>query len=525
MTEARTTLLAAILCALAASGPAAPIDDFRSDIRENPGRAAGLFHRYEFADIADTPPPDGFSPFYIAHYGRHGSRYQIDKKSFQVLDTLDKAAEAGMLTEAGESVRRRLRPLAEAHDGMFGALSLLGAEEHKMLARRMHARFPEVFSGPFAVRCQSSTIPRCLASMANFTTTLKGAEPQLDFSFETSDRTMRLILHPYLPSDARRKWTADFDRRIVVDNVNPSGIVSRILGDSPAAAEMAPDPHRFAFDLFMAANSFESLTLELAGGGIDDAFTPDEFAGLALARSCIHYAHMANAAEYGHCAAWSAHDLAVDIAARAQDAIDNGGVCADLRFGHDSGLRPLAGFIGIAGAGACAPAAESWAHCPTWKGMPMASNLQIVLYRNAGGEIIAKVLYNEAETAVYGLAAVAAGPYYAWDALKARLTHSPGGPDGRGTLIADLSGCGAEAVEAARPLLEKYGAIESRAAPPVQAEAIAPGGDAAALVADASRRDATAVVRPAGEGDIGGLLEPALLAARRGGAAILAVMP
>lgn len=36
-------------------------------------RTASIFHSYEFAPVEDTPPPDGFKPFYISHYGRHGS--------------------------------------------------------------------------------------------------------------------------------------------------------------------------------------------------------------------------------------------------------------------------------------------------------------------------------------------------------------------------------------------------------------------------------------------------------------------
>ena len=31
-------------------------------------RTASVYHSYEFEPIADTPPPDGFKPFYISHY-------------------------------------------------------------------------------------------------------------------------------------------------------------------------------------------------------------------------------------------------------------------------------------------------------------------------------------------------------------------------------------------------------------------------------------------------------------------------
>lgn len=401
---------------------------FRADIDADASRASGLFHRYEFRDIRDTPPPAGYAPFYITHYGRHGSRYQTERKSFHVLETLQAAKESGILTPAGEDILDRLRPIAEEHEGMYGQLSLLGAEEHQRLARRMYARFPEVFdrSSVFAsdprVRCQSSTIQRCLTSMANFSIALKDEAPQLDFEFSTGDRYMATILHPYAPSEERKKWLASFDRDIVLANVDPARLVALCFADDPKTREIVPEPHRFAFELFMAANSFQSLVYELGGTSIDDIFTRDELVGLARARSCIHFAHMGNAAEYGYCAVGAAHDLALDIARRAEEAMTSGEkICADLRFGHDSGLLPLVGLIGIEGAGTCAPAAESWITCPTWRGMPMAANLQIILYRKKGAETLAKVLYNEEETALANLEPVAQGPYYRWSDLKTRL--------------------------------------------------------------------------------------------------------
>ena len=45
-------------------------------IAENPDRASNNMHSYEFDPIVDTKAPKGFKPFYITHYGRHGSRYE-----------------------------------------------------------------------------------------------------------------------------------------------------------------------------------------------------------------------------------------------------------------------------------------------------------------------------------------------------------------------------------------------------------------------------------------------------------------
>ena len=404
----------------------AQTDSFAAAVAENPNRAAGLFHRYEFPEVNDTPPPEGYEPFYIAHYGRHGSRYQIDRKSFAVCDALEAAREAGVLTAEGEEIRERLRPIVEEHEGMYGQLSQLGAQEHRTLALRMHGRFPEVFARGGRVRCQSSTIQRCLTSMANFTSALKGEAPELAFSFMTGDRYMNTILHPYRKSEGRKAWLAEFDKAVVASNVVPDRIFAMVFKDVPKAREIAPDPLRFAFDLFVAASSYETLGVELGGAELFDIFTPSELVALGRARSCIHYAHMGNPVEFGWCAALSSRDLGLEIARAADEAIAGGAggpVCADLRFGHDSGLRPLAGWIGLEGAGACVPAAESWEASPSWRDMPMGSNLQLVFYRKPGSETLVKVLYNEKETAVRGLEVAAPGAFYRWSGLRARLEN------------------------------------------------------------------------------------------------------
>ena len=71
-------------------------DDALRLIAENPDRAANNMHSYEFFPIQDTKAPKGFKPFYISHYGRHGSRYEQNAtfsraamRGFAYLDSLD----------------------------------------------------------------------------------------------------------------------------------------------------------------------------------------------------------------------------------------------------------------------------------------------------------------------------------------------------------------------------------------------------------------------------------------------------
>ena len=97
-------------------------------------------------------------------------------------------------------------------------------------------------------------------------------------------------------------------------------------------------------------------------------------------------------------------------------------VAADLRFGHDTGLLPFIGHIGL----------EGMDGRPDWKSvssvwntsvsMCMGSNIQMVFYKNKAGNVLVKILYNEKETTIPALKAVS-GPYYEWSDLKAYLLN------------------------------------------------------------------------------------------------------
>ena len=52
--------------------------------------------------------------------------------------------------------------------------------------------------------------------------------------------------------------------------------------------------------------------------------------------------------------------------------------------------------------------------------MCMASNLQLVFYRDANGEILVKALYNEREMRIKGLTPLS-GPYYRWRDVEEKL--------------------------------------------------------------------------------------------------------
>lgn len=103
-------------------------------------RSASVFHSYEFEETKDTPAPEGFRPFYVSHYGRHGSRRLTGTFVADTLATLENAQKNGDLTEEGKRLLIDVRKIAEAHEDMIGQLTERGVQEHRRLARRMATR-------------------------------------------------------------------------------------------------------------------------------------------------------------------------------------------------------------------------------------------------------------------------------------------------------------------------------------------------------------------------------------------------
>ena len=130
----------------------------------------------------------------------------------------------------------------------------------------------------------------------------------------------------------------------------------------------------------------------------------------------------------GHCNSVESGDERVpmakscveDIVAKADECIATGAYAADLRFGHDYPLMALVNYLGIEGVGERIPADEI---CDKWLGfwnIPMASNLQMIFYRNKSGDVLVKFLYQEQERLLHGLEPFQ-GPYYKWETVKANL--------------------------------------------------------------------------------------------------------
>ena len=141
----------------------------RDDFKANPKLSANNYQAYPTSGFpAITPAPAGYEPFFINHYGRHGSRWLIHDKSYtRPIDMLEKGERDGKLTRRGAEVLAILREVHEASNGRLGELSDIGAEQHQGIARRMYQNFPQVFQDGAPVVARSTIVIRCILSMQN----------------------------------------------------------------------------------------------------------------------------------------------------------------------------------------------------------------------------------------------------------------------------------------------------------------------------------------------------------------------
>ncbi len=413
-------------------------------IAENPDRAANNMHSYEFHPIVDTKAPKGFKPFYISHYGRHGSRYEQNSTfaraamdGFHHLDSL------GLLTEAGKALYADVNAVVEAHKGMEGSLTPRGAREHQTLATRMAQRFPDVFKNKdrWEVNSFSSTNFRCIVSMCNFTNKLKELSPRQEFTYTSAERFMRYI-NPSLrvprpgerpaqrpsfsPEQMARMRASQENQKFSPAPGTPGYDFTRFLTplfkDYDAALKELGNPESFVRAIYSAGGLCQDIDFL----GLDiyrKYFTPEELVYFWASGNDSIYRMWGGSVENGDVVRFAIRPLMMDFIEKADAAMQPGSHrTADLRFGHDTSVLPLFALMGIDDPqNRVFPYKE--AHEKGWYAffqIPMATNCQMIFYKNKKGEVLTKVLYNEQEVLIPGITPVS-GPYYRWEDLKAHF--------------------------------------------------------------------------------------------------------
>jgi len=274
--------------------------------------------------------------------------------------------------------------------------------------------FPEVFalkSNRDKVLGVSSHVQRCIVSMANFSVAISKASPKMQFTFLTGPKHKAYIA----PEVNMGKAIADgsaMTAEMAKSLVNPDRLLSSIFVSYPE--EIIGDKYLFMQSLYEAGAISPNTDCK---PDIFKYFTEDELIGQWVMRNDKFYRSFGLSKEDGQLTAEIAKPIVKDIISKAEEAVrSDSDKALDMRFGHDTALLPLVGFLAIEGMEM--PRVSETVH-EYWNSslyMSMASNLQMIFYKNKENRILVKLLYNEKERLIPAIKSYS-GPYYEWDIL------------------------------------------------------------------------------------------------------------
>ena len=407
-----------LLCFLVAS--VGWSQDSRKDIEQDIHRSGSNFFAYPMPEKALTPSPKDKAPFYISHYGRHGSRYHCESSDYDIaLGILCRADSAGKLTAKGKDVLEKVKMMRRESDKRIGELTELGAEQHRGIARRMYEHFPEVFGNGCVVDAKSTIVIRCILSMENELQELAKLNPTLKFKHDASEHDMyymnfddkQLVSKRY--NDATKKYLDAWTKK----NINPSRVMSVIFNDASYVNKNI-DSQDFYNRLFLLASILQDSELRHE---IDlyDIFTKDEIYALWQRYNAGWFCEFGSCKLNGAIQPFTQRNLLSKIVSEADScvALDKPG--ATLRFGHETVVLPLTCLLDLNGYGKTMhPDELENNHWYNYKIFPMGCNIQFIFYRHDinDKDIWVKVLLNE-EEATLPIKAVE-GPYYRWSDVR-----------------------------------------------------------------------------------------------------------
>jgi len=406
------TLLTVAVVALAATA-----QTVREDFKANIFLSASNYVDYDrqFTDAPLTPAPAGYEPYYMSHYGRHGSRWLIAEDSYTgVVEPLRKAKADGKLTAKGEETLEKLEQFLPTTVKRLGDLTTVGERQHHGIARRMVRNFPEIFCRPNVyIDARSTVVVRCILSMTAECEELAAANPTARFHNDVSK-----LFQTYLNSDREgivkdlgRKGSQQLDA--AKKQTDTSHLMQLLFNDQQwvAANLKAGD---FMYRLFEVASNMQSHDTDI---DLYPLFTADEVYQQWRMRNLRWYADYGPSPLTGSLVPYVQHKLLRNIIETA-DTVSQ--TQATLRFGHEVVVMPLAALLEL---GSCGVAISDTSKVEdVWRNyriFPMASNIQLIFYRpidGTKGDILVKAMLNEREVQLP--IATDRYPYYKWAELR-----------------------------------------------------------------------------------------------------------
>ncbi len=338
--------------------------------------------------------PDSLTPLFISHAGRHGARFLSSSKYTTALSRmLSRADSIGSITPKGRELKKLCALVVSRTAGRWGALDSLGMAEERAIAARTWQYFPELFTDR-KVSAISSYVPRCIASMDEFTHQLSRMNNRIEI-YTSSGRQNNSLMRPwtddadYTAYRDSEEWHKVYDE--YYDKMVPDGIARKLLGEKYALDK--------GEERDLAMNAYKLVSGCAAMGISTDAmrfFTSEEYNALWAVNNLGHYlTHSASTLSR------APMDMAAALLNNIVESIDRAAegqnpYGAELRFGHAETMMPLLALMRLGGCYYMTNYFDTVGlHWRDFYVVPMASNLQIVLFKAKSGKLYVRADLNE----------------------------------------------------------------------------------------------------------------------------------
>ena len=393
----------------------------RENLKRDLFKAGSNYYAYPQPSTFLTPAPKGKKPFYVSTYARHGSRYLIKQKEYDIPYLwLRKASEQGKLSELGQKVYEQVSALHDEARNRYGELTPLGAAQHRQIAQRMYDNFPEAFAGAAIVDAKSTVVIRCIISMENALVQLAKNNPRLVINADASEADMwymnfqdTVLFKKRLSKETVDTYNAFCDKHAVHQQV-----MARLFNDSVYYRDSV-DAYELNRMLFKLASSVQG-TEQRHHFSLFDIYTHDELYNCWLMYNSYWYLCYGNSPFNGGTQPYIQRNLLRQIIKDADLAVATPRNGATLRFGHETIVLPLTCLLGLNGFDRQFFDLEEldvngWLNFDVF---PMAANIQFVFYRKnpKDKDVLLKILLNENEA--YLPIPTDCAPYYHWNDFR-----------------------------------------------------------------------------------------------------------
>jgi hypothetical protein len=407
---------AATFLTLALAATVLPMGGARADIVDNDKYYANQTPYGDPASTSIVAPPAGYELLFVENVGRHGARALTDDSAEKrALAVWKKASRDGKLTTRGKRFDNDLRAFQRAEKKLgYGKLSTVGKAEWRGIGRRTGASYRDFFTASAAkgdkIAMQTSPVYRTKQSANYLRLGLQGQVPSL----KTSARRVNddLLIDEGVTKTGRaaiakveRRATVKAAARKVLKRVYKASYVNRLK-----------DPVGKALDIYL-------LYTTAPGMARDTRVTFADYVPVSAAK---HLAEATDASNFyrfgpgvaGQTASYKkARPVLDDFFTSLDRRIAGGSTSAVFRLAHGEVTMPFAALIKAPRSEKQASAGQAFSYGSNpWRGFVagrLAGNIEWAAYRDASGEVLVTMRYNEQPVQFNASCTPsAAGPYF-----------------------------------------------------------------------------------------------------------------